>query len=67
MNWESIKTTILETGIKVVIALIVLIVAFKIINAVFKKLKAGLEKAGKLDLMLIKALIDAHTGEEDKR
>ncbi len=59
MNWESIKTAILQTGIKVVLALIILIVAFKIINLVFRKLKATLDKAGKLDSMLIKALIDA--------
>ena len=59
MNWESIKTAILNTGIKVVIALVILIVAFKIINIIFKKLKAGLDKAGKLDSMLIKALINA--------
>ena len=59
MDWEAIKTSILQTGIKVVIALVVMIVAFNIINAIFKKLKKSLEKAGKLDSMLIKALIDA--------
>ena len=59
MDWDAIKTSILNTGIKVVIALIILIVAFKIINLIFKKLKGTLEKAGKLDSMLIKALINA--------
>ena len=59
MNWESIKTAILSTGIRIVIALVILIVAFKIINAVFKKLKQRSEKGGKLDPMLIKAMINA--------
>ena len=59
MDWEAIKTTILNTGIKIVIAVIILIVAFKIINAVFKKLKAKADKAAKFDPMLVKALTNA--------
>ena len=59
MNWESIKTAILNTGIKVVVALIILIVAFNIINVIFKKLKEKSDKSGKIDPMLTKALINA--------
>ena len=63
MDWETIWSTIMEwvmnTGIKIVIAVIILIVAFKIINAVFGKLKKKAEQSGKLDPMLIKAMINA--------
>ena len=59
MNWDAIKTSILNTGIKVVVALIILIVAFNIINVIFKKIKEKSDKSGKIDPMLTKALINA--------
>lgn len=55
MNWDAIKTSILNTGIKVVVALIILIVAFNIINVIFKKIKEKSDKSGKIDPMLTKA------------
>ena len=59
MNWDAIKTSILNTGIKVVVALIILIVAFNIINVIFKKIKEKSDKSGKIDPMLTKAMINA--------
>ena len=48
MNWEQIWSTVqlwlVNVGIKIVIALIVLVVAFNLINLISKKLAAKLEK-----------------------
>ena len=46
----------LTTGVKVIIALIILLVAFKIINAVARKVEKKLLDAGKLDKTLTKTL-----------
>ena len=56
---ESLAATLsswLTTGAKVIIALIILLVAFKIINAVAKKVEKKLLDAGKLDKTLVKTL-----------
>ena len=52
---DALKATLagwLTTGAKVIIALIILIVAFKIINAVARKAEKKLLDAGKLDKTL---------------
>ena len=51
---DALKTTLagwLTTGAKVIIALINLIVAFKIINAVARKAEKKLLEAGKLEII----------------
>lgn len=44
------------TGIKVVIALVLLVVGFSVINAVGKKIRKSLEKQGKLDQTLVRTI-----------
>lgn len=50
---ENITTdtlkNVLQSALKVLVALVILFIAFKIINAVAKKLSKRLEKAGKID------------------
>ncbi len=56
---DAMKATLagwLTTGVKVIIALIILLVAFKIINAVARKVEKKLLDAGKLDKTLTKTL-----------
>ena len=56
---ESLAATLsswLTTGAKVIIALIILLIAFKIINAVARKVEKKLLEAQKLDKTLVKAL-----------
>lgn len=56
-NIISIATTWLyETGVKIVIALVILIVSFKIISKVCRKLKDTLEKQNHLDTTLTNTL-----------
>ncbi|MBR0352950.1 MAG: mechanosensitive ion channel family protein [Oscillospiraceae bacterium] len=56
---EALKATVASwatTGAKVIIALIVLLIAFKIINALARKVEKKLLAAEKLDKTLVKAL-----------
>ncbi len=59
MDWKAILDTIvnwcLHTGIKVIIALILLIISFKIINFIGKKIEKSPEK-GKMDKTIAKVL-----------
>ncbi len=54
--WESIANFATTTGIKIVIALVILLVTFKIINVLGKKLKAKVEASEKMDKTLSKTL-----------
>lgn len=58
MNWENLWPNIVEwattTGIKLIIAVVVLIVGFKLINFLFRKLE---KKNGKIDKTLAKTLL----------
>ncbi|MCQ2457509.1 MAG: mechanosensitive ion channel family protein [Clostridia bacterium] len=54
--WNTIANFATTTGIKIVIAIIILLITFKIINAIGKKLKAKVEKNEKLDKTLSKTL-----------
>lgn len=56
---NTLLTWVTSTGIKIVIALIVLLVSFKIINVVFKKLAQKLVTAKNLDQTLTKTLCNA--------
>ena len=53
---QSILSWVTTTGIKVVVALVILLVSFKLINTVGKKIRADLEKQGKLDKTLVRTL-----------
>lgn len=59
MDWKAILDTILNwtlnTGIKVIIALVILIVSFKIINYIGRKIEKSPEK-GKMDKTIAKVL-----------
>ncbi len=50
-NWAA------TTGIKIVIAVLVLIIGFKVINAIFKRLETKILAAGKIDHTLAKTLV----------
>ena len=51
LNWLA------SSGVKIVIALVVMWIAFRIINAIFKKLKKKAEKSDKLDKTLGRLLV----------
>jgi small conductance mechanosensitive channel len=59
MDWNSILNTIvnwvLNTGIKVIIALVILIISFKVINVIGKKIEKSY-KNGKMDKTIAKVL-----------
>lgn len=59
MDWNAILDTIvnwaLNTGIRLIIALVILIVSFKIINAIGRKIEKSYQK-GKLDKTIAKVL-----------
>jgi len=63
MDWNAIVNSIgswvTSTGLKIVVALIVMWIAFKIINSVAKKITAKNDKTGKIDKTLAKTLISA--------
>ena len=54
--WQSIASWAMNTGIKIVIALIILFVSFKIVNAIAKKVEKKLLEKGKLDQTLVYTL-----------
>ncbi len=60
MNFETLKETVItwaaNVGIKVIVAVIILIIAFKIINAVTNTLKKNLEEKSKLDVTIARTL-----------
>lgn len=61
MNFEEIMKTVtswcMNTGIKVVIALVVLVIAFKVINVLAKKLNKKNNETQKLDKTVTRSLI----------
>lgn len=57
--WETVQTWLTTTGIKIVVAIILLIISFTIINAVCRKIaKKGkkLEESGKVDKTIYRTL-----------
>ncbi len=63
MNFEEIMSTAatwcMSTGIKVIIAIIILIIAFKVINAICKKIEKKNNEHEKLDKTVTRALLSA--------
>ncbi|MCQ2426872.1 MAG: mechanosensitive ion channel family protein [Clostridia bacterium] len=63
IDWAALKSTVLtwvmSTGIKVIIALLVLFISFKIINWVGRKLEKKNAKNGKLDKTIFKTVVKA--------
>ena len=63
MHWNTVITNITEwglnTGIKIVIAILILIVSFIIINFVAKRIRKKIEKSGKLDTTIGRVLVNA--------
>ena len=60
--WESIVTWITQTGVKILIAFIILIVAFAIINKLVKLWTEKAAKKAKLDKTLSKTLANIAGG-----
>ena len=54
--WESVANFATTTGIKIVIAIVILLITFKIINVLGKKLKQKVEASEKMDKTLSKTL-----------
>ena len=54
---SSIGNWVATTGIKIVIALVILLVGFRVVNVLGKKLEVTVSKSGKLDLTLAKTLV----------
>ncbi len=50
INWAT------TTGIKIVIALVILIISFKIVNVISRRVEKKLEKGGKFDKTLVRTL-----------
>jgi len=63
MDWNTVFTSITEwalnTGIKIVIAILILIVSFIIINFLAKRIRRKVEKSGKLDTTIGRVLVNA--------
>ena len=63
MNWEEIGSTIMSwvmsTGIKIVIAFVLLLVSFRLINVFARKLEKKLKEKNKLDSTLARVLVNA--------
>ncbi len=55
--WQNIASWAMNTGIKIVIALVILFVGFKVVNVVAKKLEKKLLEKGKLDQTLVHTLV----------
>ncbi len=53
--WNSIASWAMNTGIKIVIALVILLIAFRVINVVARKIEKKME--GKADKTLLKVLV----------
>lgn len=54
--WQSVTQWVLNTGIRILISVVLLIVAFKLIDFFSKKVEEKSEKRGKLDKTLVKTL-----------
>jgi len=61
IDWASIKSSIMtwvmSTGIKVIIALLILFISFKIINWIGRRIEKRNAKNGKLDKTIVKTLV----------
>ncbi len=53
---ESVKNWSLTTGVKIVFAIIILLISFRIITVISRRIEKRLEKSGKFDKTLIRTL-----------
>lgn len=58
MNWDALKDMIVENGLKIVIAFIILLVCFKIVNVLSKRLTKRLSDKEKIDKTTVRTLIN---------
>ncbi len=54
--WQSITQWVMNTGIKILISVVLLIVAFKLIDLLSKKIEDKNDKKGKIDKTLVRTL-----------
>lgn len=55
--WQTIVSWLTSTGVKILIALVLWIVSFKLTNVIFKRIEKRVEKKGKLDKTLSHYLV----------
>ena len=53
---ESVKAWAMTTGVKIVFAIIILLISFRIVTIISRRIEKRLEKGGKLDKTLIRTL-----------
>jgi small conductance mechanosensitive channel len=53
---EAVKNWALSTGLKIVFAIIILLIAFRIVTVISRRIEKKLEKSGKFDKTLIRTL-----------
>ena len=53
---ESIKQWGMTTGIKIIIALIIMLITFRVITVISRRIEKRLEKSGKFDQTLVRTL-----------
>ncbi len=61
IDWNSLVNTVTHAGLKIVVALIILIIAFKLINFLFKRLGKKLIESGRADKTVTNTLL--HIGQ----
>ncbi len=57
MNWENIADTLVHSGLKIVISLVILIIGFKVINTLSKRLEKRLSDKDRLDKTTVRTLL----------
>ena len=53
---EAVKNWALSTGLKIVFAIIILLIAFRIVTVISRRIEKKLEKSGKFDKTLVRSL-----------
>ena len=53
---EAVKNWALSTGLKIVFAIIILLIAFRIVTVISRRIEKKLEKSGKFDRTLVRSL-----------
>lgn len=53
---ETVKNWALSTGLKIVFAIIILLIAFRIVTVISRRIEKKLEKSGKFDKTLVRSL-----------
>ena len=53
---EALRNWALTTGVKIVVALIILLISFRIVTLISRRIEKKLEKSGKFDKTLVRTL-----------